>query len=115
MIAVVNDAYFMALLQERVRLQKELAPILTRAGGSNKDRVAVNKRRAALRKDLRRKIKFNAFHMAAHLSEHAADGSLPDTLRTVLHAYVYGDNEQSVSDDMLNRFVDRLGHQRRKV
>lgn len=108
MIIHFNDAYFRALLRERLRLQQELAPILTRAGGSNKNRVEINRRRAQQRKELRRKLKFNAFHMAAHLSEHAQDGSLPESMRDALHAYVYGENQVGVSDEQLNRMVEQM-------
>lgn len=112
MIVIFNDPYMMALLKERFNLQKELATILTRAGGSNPNRKEVNKRRAQQRGVLRRRIKFNAFHLAAHISEHHKDGSLPRTMCDVLHVYVYGDNASSVADNALEEILKDLNMRR---
>lgn len=47
------------LCEERSRLHRELAPILTRVGGNHPKRKRVNAQRATVRKDLRRAIRQN--------------------------------------------------------
>lgn len=61
------DLKLQELMRERLRLQKELAPVLTRVGGNHPKRKSVNAKRAAVRQQLRRALRANAEQMVAHV------------------------------------------------
>lgn len=63
----LTDTILAELMRERLRLQRELAPILTRAGGNHPKRQLFNRKRAVVRKQLRRAVKQNGEAIIAHL------------------------------------------------
>lgn len=63
----MSDPTLEALVIDRRRMLRDLAPVLNRAGGSHPKRSTENRRRSRQRREIRDRLRENADHIASRV------------------------------------------------